>query len=169
MRTRNDKIFSNTLEIYKEDIKFSIAHFTIFNARERENIHGHNFEVFFKIEFKKKHNGMFRNYREIKKKLREVCSEIDEFLIIAEKNKFIKIKKTKQKIIVSFNKEELVFLPRDVKFLPIENTTVEDFSEWILKEVIKDKKWINVDDVIFVEIEVSSFKGQSGTSKMIFK
>ena len=168
MNIKKNRVLSSRLEIYKEDIKFSIAHFTIFNESERENIHGHNFEVSFSVEFKSKKNGMFRNYREIKAKLRSICSQVDEYLIIPERNKYIKIKKTKSKITVLFGKDQLVFLPRDIKILPIENTTVEDFSEWILHQMLEDENLISPKDVSYIQIEVSSYKGQSGLSRMTF-
>ena len=34
-----------TIELFKEDMKFSAAHYTIFSATERETLHGHNFNV----------------------------------------------------------------------------------------------------------------------------
>ena len=37
---------TTTLELYKEEMKFSAGHFTIFSATERENLHGHNFSVY---------------------------------------------------------------------------------------------------------------------------
>lgn len=38
-----------TLYIDKESHKFSVAHFTIFSATERERLHGHNYSVSTKI------------------------------------------------------------------------------------------------------------------------
>ena len=34
-----------TIEIAKQYLHFSAAHFTIFNATERERLHGHNFRI----------------------------------------------------------------------------------------------------------------------------
>ena len=33
------------IELSKEYLNFSAGHFTIFSATERENLHGHNFQV----------------------------------------------------------------------------------------------------------------------------
>ncbi|TDI88420.1 MAG: 6-pyruvoyl tetrahydropterin synthase, partial [Chloroflexi bacterium] len=33
------------MEITKDYLHFSAAHFTIFSATRRENLHGHNFDV----------------------------------------------------------------------------------------------------------------------------
>ena len=33
----------STIEIYKENMKFSAAHFTIFSDTHREHLHGHNY------------------------------------------------------------------------------------------------------------------------------
>ena len=164
MKNSTNQIITGQLDIFKEDMKFSVAHFTIFDKKKRENIHGHNFEVEFTVEFKTKKNGMFRNYRELKTILRRICSSLDEHLIIPGNNQFIEIKKNKDSTTVRFANESLVFLNRDIKILPIENTTVEDFSEWILLEIIKDKKLIDPSSVSCLKVEVRSSKGQSGTS-----
>ena len=152
------------IDIYKEDMKFSIAHFTIFSETERENIHGHNFEVTMTIEFKSMTNGMFKNYRNIKSHMRKICSSLDEFLILPGLNKFIKIRETSSGYSIKFAKEKLLFLKRDVKILPIENTTVEEFSYWFLMQMIKDKDLIDSGKVSMLKIEVSSFRGQSASA-----
>ncbi len=38
------------IEITKEALHFAAAHFTLFSATERENLHGHNFYVALEIE-----------------------------------------------------------------------------------------------------------------------
>lgn len=164
-----NKIENMNLILNKEDMKFSIAHFTIFNKTSRENIHGHNFSVSFELEFTRKKNGMLKDYKIYKQLIRNLCDSIDEHLILPEKNKFIKIKKNDEKVIVLFDKEELIFLSRDVLILPIQNTTVEDFSEWFLLEVVKDPSLKDKDGINSLKLNVSSYKGQSCTSIMSFK
>ena len=51
-----------TIDILKEDIKFSAAHFTVFSATERERLHGHNFHVGLSVTAPVGSNGMcFQN------------------------------------------------------------------------------------------------------------
>ncbi len=47
-----------TIEVSKEYLKFSAAHFTIFSATERERLNGHNFRVSAKITEPVGPNGM---------------------------------------------------------------------------------------------------------------
>ena len=51
-----------TIRLAKENMKFSAAHFTIFNASERERLHGHNFRVEVDIEARMLGNGMCFDY-----------------------------------------------------------------------------------------------------------
>ena len=66
------------IEISKEDLKFSGAHFTIFSATERERLHGHNFKVSLLLTADVGDNGMCFSYVEIKTRLRKLCAQLDE-------------------------------------------------------------------------------------------
>jgi len=61
------------IELYKEDMKFSAGHFTIFSANKRENFHGHNFRVYGCFELPILENGMAIDYGELKSVLRKEC------------------------------------------------------------------------------------------------
>ena len=69
-----------TIEIAKEYLHFSAAHFTIFSATNRERLHGHNFFVAANITAVVLDNGMCFNYCQLKDDLRELCSALDEYL-----------------------------------------------------------------------------------------
>ncbi|MGJ8686540.1 MAG: 6-pyruvoyl trahydropterin synthase family protein, partial [Spongiibacteraceae bacterium] len=79
------------IEISKEDLKFSAAHFTIFSATERERLHGHNFKVSLLLTADVGENGMCFSYVEIKKRLRKLCARIDEYTILPAHSPYMTI------------------------------------------------------------------------------
>ncbi|MDB4151743.1 6-carboxytetrahydropterin synthase, partial [Pseudomonadales bacterium] len=64
-----------TVEIAKQALNFSIAHFTIFSATEREDLHGHNFQLECKVTAPLGDDGLLFDYGILKKLLRALCDE----------------------------------------------------------------------------------------------
>src|SRR3954453_2881336 len=58
-----------TIEITKDYLHFSAAHFTIFSATERENLHGHNFDVSCSLDTSVGPNGLAFDYNVVKDRL----------------------------------------------------------------------------------------------------
>ena len=59
-----------TIEICKDYLKFSAAHFTIFSVDRRERLHGHNFTVNIAVTVPVGASGMSFSYKEIKKRIK---------------------------------------------------------------------------------------------------
>lgn len=155
---------TTTIDIAKENLKFSGAHFTIFSATERERLHGHNFKVRATVKAAVDDNGMCFNYQEIKKRLRSVCETLDEYLLLAGNSPHLQISETDSDYLVSFAGASMQFLKSDTLVLPIRNTTVEEFSAYILDNLISADRFFLDNDVHSLAIGVSSGDGQWGFS-----
>lgn len=145
-------------------MKFSAAHFTIFNARERERLHGHNFQVSAVIEAPVDENGMCFSYRIYKDKIRDFCSRLDEYVLLPEFSPHLEISEQGGNYKVRFNDEELAFAKSDTLLLPIRNTTVEELSDYLLK-LLFDAGDIKQFRIRSIQIRVSSGAGQWGASE----
>lgn len=75
-----------TLYIDKESHKFSVAHYTIFSATERERLHGHNYSVSAMIAAPMGDNGFAADYNVYKRRLKTLCDELDEYMVLAKNN-----------------------------------------------------------------------------------
>ena len=153
-----------TIEIDKENIKFSAAHFTIFSAEERERLHGHNFSVCLSITVPVGPNGMCFSYKKLKDKIRAECNKLDEYTLIAANSPYLKISKKGLYYTVAFNAEKMLLLQTDTLLLPLRNTTVEEFARYFLSQLLKDNDFIEKYDVRMLKIKVSSGPGQSGSA-----
>ena len=153
-----------TLELFKEDMKFSAGHFTVFSATERENLHGHNFRVHAVVEAEVLSNGMCFDYGVYKKRLRKLCDQWDEILILPGESPYLKIESDETYVYALFNGERLPFLKRDVLVLPIANATVEEFSRLLLAELTQDPEELAALGIHSLSVKVFSGPGQSGAS-----
>ena len=124
------------IEVAKQAMNFSAAHFTIFSATEREDLHGHNFQVACAVTAPVDDSGLMFDYAVIKKQIRALCDEIDEKMLLPALSPHLKILEEDDYTIAVFNGERIPFLPRDVLILPIANTTVEEFSHYFLNKIL---------------------------------
>ena len=124
-----------TIEVAKEALNFSAAHFTIFNATDREDLHGHNFQVACEMTAELSEAGLMFDYSIVKRAIRALCDEIDEKVLLPEHSPHLAIEREGDYVIALFNGERIPFLPRDVLTLPIANTTVEEFSRYFLDKI----------------------------------
>ena len=158
-----------TIEISKEDLKFSAAHFTIFSATERERLHGHNFGVRVAVTAPVDENGMCFNYTGLKSRLRALCRELDEYTLLPAHSPYLKIVENDGQYVVSFNDETLYFAGKDTKLLPLRNTTVEEYAHYLLSRLVEDNAFFAADTVSAIVLKVSSGPGQWGSASWTAK
>lgn len=153
------------LEIAKEYLKFSAAHFTIFSATERERLHGHNYSVTALIDAPVGDNGMCFSYGIIKQKVSELCEVLDEYLHLPSQSPFMQVTEDGDCYLASFNGEQMRFLKSDTLLLPIRNATVEEYAWYVLNELLKDEALVQGKDIQAVTIKIASGPGQSGSAR----
>ncbi len=150
---------SVTIEIAKESHHFSAAHFTVFSPTERENLHGHNFQVEATFDGAVGDGGLCFDYNVPKSKLAELCDALDEVLLLPGKSPHLAILEEGETTVVEFAGERLSLPHRDVKTLPLRNVTVEELARWFLEELRRDER-IAALPVSAMTLRVSSGPGQ---------
>ena len=151
-----------TLYIDKESHKFSAAHYTIFSATERERLHGHNYSVSAMIAAPMGDNGFAADYNVYKNRIKTLCDELDEYMILPEHRPHQAIEEDGDNYRVRFNGEEMSFLKSDPLVLPLRNATVEEFSHLLLARLLV----LSGSDVIAeVQLCVASGPGQKACAR----
>ena len=153
-----------TLLIDKESHKFSAAHYTIFTAQERERLHGHNYSVSARFVAPMGDNGFSADYNVYKSRLKVLCDELDEYMILAGDSLHQSIEQEGENYLVRFAQDEMRFLCSDTLILPIANATVEEFSHYLLGRLLEISKG---DDLREVEVCVASGPGQKGCASWV--
>jgi 6-pyruvoyltetrahydropterin/6-carboxytetrahydropterin synthase len=154
-----------TIEISKEDIKFSAAHFTIFSATERERLHGHNYAVHLAVTAPVGDDGICFSYRDIKTRLRQLCETLDEYTLVPQFSPHLRIDDDGEFFNVWFNGEKIPLRKSDTLLLPIRNSTVEEFARYLRDQFIGDGSFLTERGICSAVIKVSSGPGQSGSAK----
>ena len=151
------------IEVAKQAYNFSIAHFTIFSATSREDLHGHHFQVECELEAPVGDDGLVFDYAIIKRALKELCDSLDEKTVLPTLSPHLEISTRDGYVSGTFDGETLLFLPRDVLVLEVANTTVEEFSRYFLDSIVSHPALANR-GVREVLVRVSSSPGQHGVS-----
>lgn len=154
----------STIELFKENLKFSAGHFTIFSSTSRENLHGHNYQLYVAFTTCVNEEGLAFDYRLYKTKLRDLCGRIDETVIIPGLCKYLSVFQEGSHHRIVFNGEEMLFLNRDITILPITNATVEELSHWFIQELTRDAHELASNAIIGIQVKVFSGPGQSGSA-----
>lgn len=149
-----------TLELFKENMKFSAGHFTIFSATERENLHGHNFTVHVILEARLQGNGMCFDYGLYKRRIEALCRAWNEVVILPTRSPYLRLEEVDNKVLAYFHDECIPFLRRDVLLLPIENATVEELSRLFLENLVQDPAECERWGLETVTVKIFSAPGQ---------
>ncbi len=155
-----------TLHIYKQNFKFSSAHFLIFDEKHAERLHGHNYQVRLKMKFKADspemtQQGFCIDFNEIKKWLKEKLNQWDEMVLLPDKHPDFKFQKKGPSLEVTFRDRFYVFPQNEVVLLPILNTSVELLSQLLAQATYAEFKSRGAQSV---EITVEESPGQAASS-----
>ncbi len=150
---------TTTIEISKEYLHFAAAHFTIFSATEREDLHGHNFYVAANVDSDVGEDGLAFDYNIVKTALKGLCDAWDERMLLPENSPHLHISEDNGYVVALFNGEKIPFLPRDVLVLPVRNITVEELAAHMLERLLAQDS-IAAQPISRLEIKVSSGAGQ---------
>lgn len=153
-----------SIEVSKEYLKFSAAHFTIFSATERERLHGHNYSVAASVTAPVNDNGLCFPYGELKSRLNSLCETLDEYTLIPQHSPHLSVSEEGAYYRVEYNGEVMLFLQSDTLVLPISNSTVEEFSHYLLQQLMSDRAFFEDNQCQRIELTVFSGPGQSATA-----
>ncbi|MCX7675739.1 MAG: 6-carboxytetrahydropterin synthase, partial [Bdellovibrionaceae bacterium] len=143
------EIFRQGLHVFKQNLKFSSAHFLIFDSKQAEKLHGHNYQVILNVyRSPQPHGGSFPaaetgqlgywvDFGELKKRLKELVDLWDEKVLLPRLHPEMRCEEwdaTTYK--VTFRDRVYAFPKNEVEWLPVVNTSVECLSELLLKELV---------------------------------
>lgn len=130
-----------TLKLSKENLKFSAAHFLIFDKLHAERLHGHNYQVqaefaWLNSDIENNEYGFYVDFKILKNLLSDELKKWDEFILLPALCKEMKFKENGKSLEVKFRDRLYVFPKNEVILLPIVNTSVE-----LLSELLCDNIW----------------------------
>lgn len=165
MSARDDALTYSTIELFREDMKFSAAHFTIFNATERERLHGHNYYVHTFVKAAMNDAGITYDYSITRKQVLALCRSLNEYMLLPAESPYLTIVEEGEYYTVQFCDDKMYFLKSDTLLLPIKNTTSESLAQWFVDQLTKDTDDLAQKRIVKLKVAVSTTQGQCSVAK----
>jgi len=127
-----------SIEVEKEYLKFSAAHFLIFPDGSAERLHGHNYRVYVELEARLSRFGLVLDFQHIKPLVRELVNEFDEHWLLPGEHPELRIERpTRGQVEVRYRERVYAAPEDDVLVLPINNTSAENLATLIGRRLLE--------------------------------
>ena len=154
-----------SIQITKEYLKFSAAHFLIFPDGSAERLHGHNYRVFVEIDAALSRYGLVMDFKMVKPVIRELVDELDEHWLLPGEHPALtaEIREADGICEVRYQNRYYAAPIEDVIILPINNTSSENLAGWVGGE-LRRRLSERFEDVSIrrLRVAVEETAGQSG-------
>lgn len=153
------------VELSRNDMKFSVAHFTIFSETHRERIHGHNYYLKLRYKASVGDLGLSFDYRPLRKFLLEKCKFLNESFLIPQESPHLVVDKShgEHSLRLVFNKKEMILLKEDVTLLSLKNISSESLASWFLNSLLEETSLVEDNGISFLEIVISTTQGHESS------
>lgn len=155
-----------TLHLAKQNFKFSSAHFLIFDEKSAEMLHGHNYQVRVDVSCSAaatEAKGYVVDFNVLKKMIKEQCDVWDEHILLPEKHPDMKhmISQSGKNYDIHFRDRFYSFPILETIWLPVTNTSVENLSLLLAKNLLKKMKDLGISKI---RVSVEETRGQSASA-----
>jgi len=150
------------ITLAKENMKFSSAHFTVFE-HGAERLHGHNYRVVLTLKSARLRSGMLVDFAFLKQEARRLCAELDESLLLPAACSALTIESHGAEIEVRCGTKRYVLPAEDCRLLPIPNLTCECLAEYFCDTLLERlRPRLRDAGVVALVATVEESPGQSG-------
>ena len=120
------------LNLAKQNFKFSAAHFLIFDDKNAEKLHGHNYQVQVDLEVSSdvdfSEQGYFVDFNVFKKSIKAQLDLWDEHVLLPAQQKEMKFTSAGNQLNVTFRDRQYSFPKDEVHLLEVTNTSTEQLA-----------------------------------------
>jgi 6-pyruvoyltetrahydropterin/6-carboxytetrahydropterin synthase len=125
-----------SIQLAKEDFKFSAAHFTVFDGARAELLHGHNYRVSVELSGESlDEDGFLVDLDQVKTLVRAACADLDERTLVPGRSPHLVIDQAEGRVAVGFAERRYELPSADVYVLPIRNVTIEALAAHLWLEL----------------------------------
>lgn len=131
-----------SVEISREDLVFSAAHFITFDDHEGreicETLHGHNYRVRCTVAGPVGSQGYVVDFIALRHALGGVIGRLDHRVLLPDSHPRIAVTAGETEVSAVYDGRRWVFPATDVAILPLANTTAELLAAWILGRLLAE-------------------------------
>ena len=123
------------VQLEKDTMVFSAAHFITFNGNVCESIHGHNYAVKAEVVGPLDENGYVCDFIALRDGLAEIVATMDHKVVLPATHPMITVVDDGKEVLVTFEQKRWIFPTEDCVILPVTNTTAELMAGYIAEEL----------------------------------
>jgi len=154
------------VQLEKDTLVFSAAHFITFNGNICESLHGHNYRVKCEVTGPLDENGYVVDFIALRDALNEIVNSLDHHVVLPAQHPSIKVADDGKEVLVTFESKRWIFPSEDCVILPLSNTTAELMAHYIAVK-LKSKTQSKFGDAISkLIVAVDENRGQWGVCEM---
>ena len=154
------------ISLGKEDMKFSSAHFTLFE-HAIERLHGHNYRVSLTLGAPALRRGLLLDFGVVKQEARRLCAELDEALLVPASCDEIAIREQDGEIELLCRGKRYLLPASDCRLLPISNASCECLAEYFCRTLLgRLRPALSAAGVTSLAVTVEESPGQSGRCRL---
>ena len=139
------------VELDKEYLVFSAAHFITFAGNICERLHGHNYRVRARISGPLDENQYVVDFIALRDSLKSIVDELDHHMLLPTSHPTIHVREENDEVIVTFEERRWIFPRDDCVLLPVTNTTAELLARYIgrrLLDLLEEKYQYRPEEIV---------------------
>lgn len=154
------------VQLQKEQLVFSAAHFITFAGDICECLHGHNYGVRAEVQGPLDTNRYVIDFILFRDALAEVVKRLDHHMLLPDCHPHIQVTEEQEEVNVRFGKKRWIFPKEDCIILPIANTTAEEIAGWIGHQIKSTLRPKIGEALEWIEVAVDENHGQWGICRL---
>ncbi len=160
------------VELQKEQLVFSAAHFITFAGDICECLHGHNYGVRAEVIGPLDENRYVIDFIAFRDRLAEIVKRMDHHVILPTSHPMIRVEVQadsggiEREVLVTFRDKRWIFPREDCMLLPVVNTTAEEIAAYVADQLHQMLKPSISDRLISLEVGIDENHGQWGCCKI---
>jgi 6-pyruvoyltetrahydropterin/6-carboxytetrahydropterin synthase len=123
------------VELAKEQLVFSAAHFITFGSEICEALHGHNYRVRCEVAGPLNDQGYVVDFIALRDGLARIVGRLDHKTLLPLHHPRILVSEDQGEITARYGDRRWVFPAADCVSLPVTNTTAELLAQWIAEQL----------------------------------
>jgi 6-pyruvoyltetrahydropterin/6-carboxytetrahydropterin synthase len=154
------------VQLEKEQLVFSAAHFITFAGDICECLHGHNYGVKAEVAGPLDENQYVIDFIAFRDALANIVRQLDHHVLLPTTHPHIEVREDEVEVVVSFRDKRWVFPREDCVLLPVSNTTAEQLAWWVAVELRSTMKPKVGNRIQTLEVAIDENHGQWGICKI---
>lgn len=151
------------IRVDKQYFNFGSAHFLLFPDGTREELHGHNYQCAVDVTGALADGDVVLDFIPFKPIVKQCCDELDHLTLLPRDSKWLTITEHEKEIEVWHGEDRFIFPKRDVRILPIPNTSSERLAEFIAGQILeRTRKMLPTTTIHSIRVSVQESPGQAG-------